>query len=141
LEKRETHPTTGPPQIPERILRAFRTQDQVLRDGPQTRDFTYVFDPVEVAIAMLERIPQRRVFNIVSGKETTILELAMTMQRITQTQSELKFYPPRGEDVARSVADVSRARNELGFTARTPMDDGLSQTIQWFERASPRRQR
>jgi UDP-glucose 4-epimerase len=114
---------------------------QIFGDGSQTRDFIYVSDAVDATIAALDKNLRNRVFNIASGAETTILELAKIMQRITQTQSELKFYPPRGGDITRSVADVSRARNELGFTARTPMDDGLSQTIQWFERASPRRHR
>jgi UDP-glucose 4-epimerase len=114
---------------------------QIYGDGSQTRDFIYVSDVVDATIAALERTPQSKVFNIASGKETTILELAKTMQRITQTQSELKLYPPRGGDVARSVADVTRARNELGFTARTSMDDGLSATIQWFRRVSARRHR
>lgn len=126
---------------PQRGSGAFRIQDQVFGDRSQTRDFIYVSDAVDATIAVLERTPQSRVFNVASGKETTILELAKTMQRITQTQSELKLYPPRGGDVARSVADVTRARNERGCTARTSMDDGLSATIQWFRRVSARRHR
>jgi len=107
---------------------------QIYGDGSQTRDFIYVSDVVDATIAALERTPQSKVFNIASGKETTILELAKTMQKITRTQSGLKFHPPRSGEIARSVADVTKARNELGFIARTSMEDALSVATQWFKR-------
>ena len=112
---------------------------QIYGDGSQTRDFIYVSDVVDATVAALERNPQSRVFNIASGREITILELAKTIQKIIQTQSELVLYPPRSGDVARSLADVTKARNELGFTAGTPMEDGLSTTIQWFGRVFSKR--
>ena len=107
---------------------------QIFGDGSQARDFIYVSDVIDATIAGLERSPQSRVFNIASGKETAILELAKTMQKIIQAQSVLKFYPPRSGEIARSVADVTKARNELGFIARTSIDDALSVTTQWFKR-------
>jgi UDP-glucose 4-epimerase len=72
------------------------------------------------------------VFNIASRKEITILELAKTIQEMTQGKSELKFCPPQSGDIPRSVADVTKAKSELGFVAGTSILDGLSATLQWF---------
>lgn len=105
---------------------------QIYGDGSQIRDFIYVADVVDATIAVTESTLKCRVFNIASGHETSILELAGTIQRITDSQSDLEFCSPRTGDVARSVADISRARNELGFVARTQLDDGLSKTIKWL---------
>jgi len=105
---------------------------QVFGDGSQTRDFIYVSDAVDMTVAALERNLKSRVFNIATGNETTILEFAKIMQRITESRSDLKLGPPCTGDVARSVADITNARNELGLVARTPLDAGLSATIRWL---------
>ena len=113
--------------------RAIRRQPlQIFGDGSQTRDFIYVSDVIDATVAALEKNLRSRAFNIASGKEITILELAKTMQEIIQAWSELKFYPPRSGDIPRSVADTTGARNEMGSIAKTPLDDDLSTTIKWF---------
>lgn len=106
---------------------------QIYGDGSQTRDFVFVSDVVDATVNALEKNFKSRVFNIASGREITILELAKNIGEISGTQSRLEFRPPRSGDITRSVADVSRARNELGFAAKTTMTDGLSATIQWFK--------
>jgi UDP-glucose 4-epimerase len=105
---------------------------KVFGDGRQTRDFIFVSDVVDATIAALEKTPKNRTFNIASGNEITVLELAKIIQRITGSRSELDFCPPRTGDITRSVADTARARDELGFKTRTSLDDGLSATIRWF---------
>jgi UDP-glucose 4-epimerase len=101
-------------------------------DGSQSRDFVFVNDVVDATVAALEKPVQGRTFNIASGRETTILELAKTMQQITGKSSELRFEPPRRGDIARSVADIERAKTELGFAPRTSLHQGLSATVDWF---------
>ena len=105
---------------------------QIFGDGSQTRDFIFVSDVVDATMASLHATPENRTFNIASGKETTILELAKAIQRITGSRSELEFCPPRSGDIAHSVAHTTRAAEELGFKTRTSLDDGLSSTIRWF---------
>jgi UDP-glucose 4-epimerase len=105
---------------------------QIFGDGSQTRDFIFVSDVVDATMASLEATPENRAFNIASGNEITILELAKAIQRITGSRSELKFCPPRSGDIARSVAHTTRAAKELGFKTRTSLNDGLSSTIRWF---------
>jgi len=113
-----------------KILR--RLPPIVFGNGSQTRDFVFVTDVVDGTIAALEKTIRSRVFNIASGKETTILQLAKKMQEIAGSPQGLKFNPPRRGDISRSVADITRAQTELGFTPRTSLSDGLSTTIEWF---------
>jgi UDP-glucose 4-epimerase len=105
---------------------------QIFGDGSQTRDFIFVSDVVDATMASLEMTPENRTFNIASGNETTVLELARAIQRITGSTTGLEFLPLRTGDIPRSVADTARAKKELGFEARTSLEDGLSATIGWF---------
>jgi UDP-glucose 4-epimerase len=107
---------------------------RIFGDGSQTRDFIFVSDAVDATVAALEKDPRGRVFNIASGSETTILKLAETIRTITQSQSELKFCPPLVGDIPRSVADTTMAQNDLGYSAKTSLEQGLSATIQWLVR-------
>lgn len=105
--------------------------------GDLRRNRPLVVDAIDGTIAALEKGSlQSRVFNIASGKETTILELAKMMQEIAGAPSDLTFKPPRKGDVRRSVADIARAQDELGFRPATDLRDGLSATIQWFAHKS-----
>jgi UDP-glucose 4-epimerase len=106
---------------------------QIYGNGSQTRDFIFVSDVVDATVSALEKNFKSRVFNIASGQEITILELAKNVKKITGTHSPLEFQPSRSGDIIRSVAEVSRARRELGFAAKTTMMDGLSATLQWFK--------
>jgi UDP-glucose 4-epimerase len=110
---------------------------QIFGDGSQTRDFIFVSDVVDATMASLEMTPENRTFNIASGNETTVLELARAIQRITGSTTGLEFLPPRTGDIPRSVADTARAKKELGFEARTSLEDGLSATIGWFMHQKP----
>jgi UDP-glucose 4-epimerase len=113
--------------------RALKEQPlEIFGDGSQTRDFIYVSDVVDATLAALEKNLRNRVFNIASGHETSILELARTIQRIVGSQSELKFCPPRTGDIARSFADIAMGQKELEFAAKIPVDDGLSTTVRWL---------
>ena len=106
----------------------------IFGDGSQTRDFVFVADVVDATILALKTAPQNRVFNVASGTETTILQLARMMQQIVDpgASPDLRFEPSRQGDVHRGVADITRARTELGYVPATSLCDGLSRTIQWF---------
>jgi UDP-glucose 4-epimerase len=106
----------------------------IFGDGAQSRDFVYADDVVHATIHALNGSFQSRAFNIATGTETTVLELAKIMQELANRRSELKFRPPRSGDPYRGVADITKARKELGFAPRTSLRDGLSATIQWYQK-------
>jgi len=104
----------------------------VFGDGSQSRDFVFVSDAVDATVAALERPLRSRVFNVATGIETTILQLAEKMQEIAGVRSQLRFKPVRKGDIKRSVADISRVSSELDFFPKSSLHDGLTATIQWF---------
>lgn len=111
----------------------------VYDDGQQTRCFTYVTDTVRgTMLAATVKEAAGQVFNIGSDRETTILELASIIRRLTGSASAITHVPyetaygPAFEETRRRVPDVTRAREVLGFEAHTPLEKGLRHTIDWF---------
>ncbi|MCX7683201.1 MAG: GDP-mannose 4,6-dehydratase [Anaerolineae bacterium] len=112
----------------------------VYDDGRQTRCFTYVADTVEGTVrAATLREAAGQVFNIGSDRETSILELARLVRELTGSSSEIvhvpyeQAYGPAFEETRRRVPDVTRAREVLGFEARTTLEEGLRRTVEWFQ--------
>jgi UDP-glucose 4-epimerase len=109
-------------------------------DGLQTRSFTYVSDTVEGIYAAIMRAEANgEIINIGSTHEITILELARTIKRLSNTRGELKlkfvpyesFTGRKYEDVRRRVPDVSRCERILRVKANTGLEVGLVRTIEW----------
>lgn len=115
-------------------------------DGTQTRCFTYVADTIEgTTRAATVREAAGRVFNIGSNRETSINELAQLIQQLTGSASEIVHLPYETayglafEETRRRVPDISRAREALGFEARTSLEEGLPQTLEWFQKMSEKK--
>lgn len=109
-------------------------------DGLQTRSFTFVRDTVQGITAAAEATTaNHQIINIGSSEEISILELASRLYRLCGKIGEppIRFVPShelaqrRGEHVRRKIPDVRKARELLGFEAKTPLDQGLRATIQW----------
>jgi UDP-glucose 4-epimerase len=97
----------------------------VFGDGEQSRDYVYVGDVVDAVLASVGR---GGVYNIGSGVETTVNELHRLCAEIAGREQEPRHLDPRAGDARRSVLDASRAERELGWRARTPLDEGLRLT-------------
>jgi len=94
----------------------------VFGDGEQTRDFVYVGDVVEAFLAAADATVLGRA-NVGTGEETTVLELAAALGLETTLE------PARAGEVRRSCLDPSRARELLGWEARTSLREGLERTL------------
>lgn len=108
----------------------------VYGDGLQSRDFT----PVENAVyanllaASAVRDPRGEVVNIGLGRRTTILELLNHLTRLTDRPGiEPKFEPERSGDIPHSQADIARAKELLGYEPVRTLEEGLSDTVEWFQ--------
>jgi UDP-glucose 4-epimerase len=100
--------------------------------GIATRDFIYVEDIVAGLLACAERGDAGAVYNLASGVETSIRELAELINELTANPTPIAIAPARDWDRSgRRYGDPSKARSALGFEASVPLRDGLKQTIDW----------
>lgn len=107
-------------------------------DGQQTRCFTYIDDTVRGTMLAAETpAAAGSVFNIGSGEEVSVAQLAELVRELCGSSSDLvresyeAVYGPGFEDTRRRVPDVARAQQVLGFTATVPLRDGLAKTLDW----------
>lgn len=107
-------------------------------DGQQTRDFVFVSDVVEANLlaATAPASAAGQVFNVSTGRGTSILDLWVTMQRIAGTDIVPAFAEERPGDVRYSRATYARAREILGYKPRVALADGLRQTLAWSREAN-----
>ena len=99
---------------------------RIYGDGRQVRDYVYVGDVVRAALAAAGRPPG--VFNVGTGRATSVLELAEACRRVTGVEVEPVFDAARLGELARSVLDPGLAERELGFLAETELEAGLAAT-------------
>jgi UDP-glucuronate 4-epimerase len=104
---------------------------ELFGDGSQSRSFTYVEDAVDATIAAMERAPQGAVYNVGGGTEVSMLEAVETLGRIAGRRLELVRRPRREGDAARTAADTTLIRTELGWEPTTAFEDGLGAQWRW----------
>ena len=98
-------------------------------DGEQSRDFTYVGNVVDATIRAAEADgASGRIFNVAAGSPASVNEVADTIGRILGKPVERRFAPPRAGDIRDSWADLSVARDLLGYEPGVQLDEGLRLT-------------
>jgi GDP-L-fucose synthase len=101
--------------------------------GRATREFLYVADAAEAIALATERYNDPEPVNIGSGQEISIRELADAIRAVVGYEGDVRWDESRPDGQPRRALDTSRARERFGFTASTPFDIGLRQTIRWYE--------
>jgi len=101
----------------------------IFGDGKQTRDFVYVIDVVDFIEIALEKGEKGKAYNVGTGRETSILELAELVLEIAGIDAKPVFNKPRPGDIRRSCADISKAR-ELGFKPKTNLVKNLEEIFE-----------
>jgi UDP-glucose 4-epimerase len=104
----------------------------VFGNGSQTRDYVYVGDVVAALLAAA-RSDAHGSFNVGTGRETTVLELAAALSRLGRGDLEYEHAEARPGEVQRIAVDASRARGELGWEAQVDLDEGLRHTLASLE--------
>jgi UDP-glucose 4-epimerase len=123
------------------FIAAFSTglQPIIHGDGQQSRDFTFVDDVVEANLAAV-RAPAAAaagsVLNIACGGSHSLLELLAVLGREMSVSVAPVHTEPRRGDIRASQADVSAARQVLGFEAKVSFEEGLRRTVAWYRAVS-----
>jgi UDP-glucuronate 4-epimerase len=100
-------------------------------DGTQSRSFTYVDDAVDATIAAMERAPGGATYNVGGGAEVSMLEAIEALGRVSGRRLELVRHPRREGDAARTAADTTRIRADLGWEPTTSFEEGLAAQWRW----------
>ncbi|MBV9379482.1 MAG: NAD-dependent epimerase/dehydratase family protein [Streptosporangiaceae bacterium] len=105
----------------------------ILGDGAQTMDFVFTGDIARANLLAASSGVTDTVFNIGSGTETSLTELARALLSAMGAALPLEFGPPRGVNaVTRRLADVSRAAELLGWKPEVSLDEGLRRLVAWW---------
>jgi UDP-glucose 4-epimerase len=109
----------------------------IFGDGKQTMDFVHVEDIARANILAGRAESSDEVFNIASGVETSLNELADIMLKVMGSELRPEYGPERAVNpVPRRLADVEKARQMLGFSARVEIEEGLRGLVDWWREDS-----
>jgi UDP-glucuronate 4-epimerase len=131
----------GPRQRPEMAIHKFvdlvhrRKPIPFYGDGSSRRDYTYVDDIVDGVIRALDRCEGYEIYNLGESQTTSLAELVSMIGEVTGLEPVLDRQPAQPGDVAMTCADVSKARQRLGYEPRTPVREGLETFVGWYRGA------
>ena len=127
------------------LIRKFReAQDRgdsevvLWGDGSPTREFLHVRDAAEAIVLASERYDGPEPVNVGAGFEISIRDLASKIAELTGFRGTIRWDASRPNGQARRRLDTSRARDLFGFTARSDFDEGLRETVAWWDSVRPR---
>ena len=105
----------------------------ILGDGKTSMDFIYIDDVARANVLGLTSEVSDEIFNVASGVETSLIELAQALMRVMGKEMAPEFGPPRGVNaVPRRLADTTKAERMLGFKASVDLDEGLRRLVSWW---------
>ena len=122
--------------IPRFITAALTdTQPVIFGDGTQSRDFCFIDNVMDANMRAASAPADQasgRVFNVACGSAITLNEVVKMIGTMTGRDLTARYEPGRGGDVKHSLADISQARERLGYTGAIDFAEGLRRTVDWF---------
>ena len=136
---RGTHHTVWRNVTPTFVFRSLHGEALPLDNGGDaSRDFIFVEDMARGLASCALRGEAGEVYNLASGVETTILELAAKINSLTENPTPYDLRPKRDWDTSgKRFGDPSKAREKLGFEVKTGIDEGLKRTVEWTKANLP----
>ena len=132
----------GPRQRPDLAIHKFAALISsgrpipVYGDGSSSRDYTYVTDTVQGVLGAIERTRdhevRHEVYNLGESQTTTLSELIALLEDALGRKAMIDRLPPQAGDVSCTFADISRARDTLGYAPAVPIRDGIPRFVAWF---------
>lgn len=135
----------GPRQRPDLAIMGFMRRIasnqpiEMFGDGTTARDYTFVADTVAGVLAAYERAPQFgcRVWNLGNNQPITLSNMIASVARVVGSEPVIVHKPMQPGDVDRTWADISRAKQELGYAPATPFEQGLAAQWAWLQAEQP----
>jgi len=129
----------GPSQRPDMAFHKFfkaLAEDReiaVFGDGQQTRDFTFVADIVQANLAALVSGKPGETYNVGGGHRKKLADVIRLMEGISRTKARILWTEKQKGDVPDTWADIRKARQDLGYSPKTRLDEGLEQEWRWIQ--------
>lgn len=115
------------------------TAPTIYGDGEQSRDFTYVADCVAATLRACQAPNlSGTVLNIGAGKRTTVNHLCTLLQGILHRKIPPRFDAPQPGDIRHDYADIEKARQALSYQPSWDIDEGLRETVAWYQKSEER---
>jgi len=105
----------------------------VFGDGDQTRDFTFVEDIVRANVLAAESDAVGN-FNVAAGRAISVNDLARAVMSLAGHEVSIKYEPPNPGEIRHSLADISKASKEFGYSPKYSLEEGLKRTIDWLSK-------
>ncbi|MEK7193028.1 MAG: NAD-dependent epimerase/dehydratase family protein [Patescibacteria group bacterium] len=104
-------------------------------DGKQSKEYTYLDNAVEACILAMNATKPLNgdVFNIAHGEKRNLWAIKKLIEKYTNKKLILEARPARAGDVRKSLADISKAKQKLGYKVLVNFEDGLKKTVEWYE--------
>lgn len=107
----------------------------ILGDGSQTMDFVYIEDVARANILAAQENVSDEVFNVASGVETSLNDLAYALLKVMNSNLKPEYGPERKvNSVPRRLADTGKAERMLGFRAQVALEEGLYRLVHWWKK-------
>ena len=122
------------------FIKKMRKGEQpiIYGDGEQSRDFTYVENVVDAnMLAMSKDNADGQMINVACGERISLNKLVEKLNGILKTNLKPEYAEGRPGDVKHSLADISRAKNLLGYNPRFDLENGLRELVEWFNEFDP----
>jgi GDP-L-fucose synthase len=125
--------------IPALIRKAVEAREarqpflEVWGSGNASREFLFVRDAAQAIAAATDRYNKPEPVNIGAGREITIRDLTDLVCRVCRFDGQIRWDSTKPDGQPRRCLDTSRAESEFGFRATTTLDDGLRETVAWYE--------
>ena len=106
----------------------------ILGDGTQTMDFVYVEDIARANVLAAMSDASDDIFNVASGTETSLNDLAQSLLKVMGSNLQPEYGPERKVNpVSRRLADITHARDKIGFQSQVSLEDGLARLVSWWQ--------
>jgi len=105
---------------------------QQFGDGSSSRDYTYISDIVNGIVRSLDRCYPYQIFNLGKGDGTSLQQFIDIVQKHTGCKANIQILPNQPGDVPYTCADIRKAQYLLGYKSQVTFDQGIQQTVQWY---------
>ena len=132
----------GPRQRPDLAIRKFTSlmmEDKPIPfygDGTTQRDYTFISDIIDGVLRALDWTnsdePRYEIFNLGESNTVSLSEMVSTIEKVLGVKAKLNRLAPQPGDVARTWADISKAKAVLGYDPHTPFEEGIEQFVAWY---------